>query len=314
MAHNRAGEPVVSVVIPARDAQDSLPATLRALDRQTLAAPFEVIVVDNGSLDATADVAARMGARVIKRRRGEGPGAARNEGAANARAPVLAFTDADCEPDGRWLSAGLAALESADIASGRIEPVRSPGPFDRSLSVVVATGLFESANLFVRRSAFTIAGGFPTGLEGPGAAPFGEDALFGWTAVRAGARSAFAEDAIVRHAVFQRSAAGYLGELRRLDLFPELVRRAPEVREAFLYRRLFLTRRTAAFDLAAAGVLACVVTRRPWGLAAAAPYLRLVDTDRRLLGRLPAVVRGFGDVVGAAALLAGSARSRCLVL
>src|SRR4051794_20264371 len=102
----------VAVIVPARDAAGLLPTALDALAAQTVAA--EVIVVDNGSRDGTADVAEAhpVVTRVVRRARGEGPGAARNSGAAATDAPLLAFTDADCAPSPGWLAAGLAALET----------------------------------------------------------------------------------------------------------------------------------------------------------------------------------------------------------
>src|SRR4051812_31874401 len=78
----------VSVVIAARDAEATLGATLDGLAAQRGAPPHEVIVVDNGSLDGTAGVAEAhpLRPRVLRRERGDGPGAARNEGARAARA------------------------------------------------------------------------------------------------------------------------------------------------------------------------------------------------------------------------------------
>src|SRR5205085_1106951 len=89
--------PVVSVVVPARDAARTLPATLAALHAQELDQPFEVVVADAGSTDETAALARRAGARVADAGP-VGPGEARNAGVAQASADLLAFTDADCRP------------------------------------------------------------------------------------------------------------------------------------------------------------------------------------------------------------------------
>jgi len=104
-----------SVVVPAYNAADVLPATLAALARQTLPAEdFEVIVVDDGSRDATADAAQKAGALVI-RQENQGPGAARNAGARQARGEILLFTDADCEPEPHWLERMLAPFADPAI-------------------------------------------------------------------------------------------------------------------------------------------------------------------------------------------------------
>jgi glycosyltransferase involved in cell wall biosynthesis len=72
---------LVGVVIPARDAAATLERTLAALEDQTLAEPYEVVVVDDRSRDATAEVAERAGPRVrLVRGAGRGPAEARNLG------------------------------------------------------------------------------------------------------------------------------------------------------------------------------------------------------------------------------------------
>jgi glycosyltransferase involved in cell wall biosynthesis len=91
--------PRISVVVPCRDAAAVLPRTLAALDAQTLApGTFEVVVVDDGSSDATATIAEQWAGparpRVV-RQPNRGRAAACNQGAAAARGGVLLFLDAD---------------------------------------------------------------------------------------------------------------------------------------------------------------------------------------------------------------------------
>ena len=89
-------------------------------------------------------------------------GAARNRGAAAAKGSLLAFTDADCEPAPSWLSRGLACLEEADLVQGAVRPTAGsePGPFDHTVTVERRSGLFETANLLIRRDLFQRLGGF----------------------------------------------------------------------------------------------------------------------------------------------------------
>jgi glycosyltransferase involved in cell wall biosynthesis len=308
------------VIIPARDAAEHLREALAALRRQSTARDFEVLVVDDGSSDETAAVAeaAGPGVRVVSGH-GDGPAAARNLGAREARGRVLAFTDADCVPAPDWLEAGLAAIDDgAELVQGRVAP--SPdverGPWDRSISVEREYGLYETANLLVTRELFDRLGGFESILEPRGGKELGEDVWLGWRARRTGARTGFAPDALVHHAVFPRSPSGYIAERTRLRFFPALVRRIPELREHFLYRRWFLTARGARFDLA---VLALAFARRrPVAVLAALPYAALVVRTASPAGRrrAPAVAatQVAADAVGAAALLAGSVRSRSVVL
>src|SRR5947209_17967437 len=117
-------EPLLSVIIPARDAAPTLERTLACLSCQDLAGDFEVIVVDDGSRDETAAIAALHAPLVTLIQSGEsrGPGAARNLGVRVARGEILAFSDADCFPTPGWLTQGLQALEHADLAQGRVAP------------------------------------------------------------------------------------------------------------------------------------------------------------------------------------------------
>jgi glycosyltransferase involved in cell wall biosynthesis len=306
-----------SVIVPARDAEATLPALLAGLGKQTIPGGHEVIVVDNGSRDATAAEAKRASVvtSVVVRPRGEGPGAARNAGVAASVGELLAFIDADCVPADGWLAHGGARLEDCDIVQGRVapDPAVRPGPFDRTLSVGRLHGLFESANLFVRRDLFERLGGFPPGLERSGA-PFGEDAIFGWRAVRAGARAGFCPEALVHHAVFRRGAAEFVAERQRLALFPALAKAAPELRDSFFYKRLFLTRRAAVFDLAVLGAGAGLIASRLLPLAAVAPYAGLLLRDADRWGVRCAPVTAAADAVGLISLLRGSLEARSLLL
>jgi glycosyltransferase involved in cell wall biosynthesis len=313
--------PAVSVIVPARDAAATLARTLRGLEGQQGAPEFEVVVVDDGSTDATARLAAASPVvSTLVEGGGEGPARARNAGAAHATAPALAFLDADCEPAPGWLAAGAAALAGAELVQGAVRPhpETEPGPFDRTLWVTRAWGLFESANLFVAGDLFERLGGFESWLRPRRGIELGEDVLLGWRARRAGARTAFCTDALAWHEVFPRGPRDYALERARLRFFPVMARRIPELREDFLWRRWFLSRRSALFDLAAAGAALAAARRSPLPLVAALPYAREV---RRHSGRSNgrprrevAAADVVADAIGAAALVAGSVRARTPVL
>ena len=199
----------------------------------------------------------------------------------------------------------------------RPDPEASRGPFDRTLWVERETGLYETANLFVDRELFERLGGFEAWLEPVVGKELAEDVWFGWRARRAGARTGFCADAVVHHAVFPRDAGGFIAERRRLQHFPEMVARMPELRDAFLHRRWFLTARSAAFAGACLGAAAAAASRSPLPLLAAAPYARaLARRSKQWRRRAPevAAVTLAADAVGLAYLVKGSMRARTPVL
>src|SRR5205807_127501 len=139
-----------------------------------------------------------------------GPAAARNAGIRIARGDRLAFIDDDCVPQPGWLAAGVTALENVDLVQGHtwsaealsVMPFGYHSVWCDSLSL-----LWESCNLFVRRSAIERAGPFDEEYNPTRQAHghWGEDAEWGWRLIRNGARYVFAPDARVAHAVTPRS-------------------------------------------------------------------------------------------------------------
>jgi len=332
--------PAVSVIVPARDAAATLGRTLDCLWRQDLDEDFEVIVVDDRSKDRTAAIARAhpVAPTVVENESRTGPGGARNRGAELARGPVLAFTDADCFPTESWLAEGLEAMRSLDLAQGAVaaDPSASLGPFDRTVIVTGEGGLYETANLLVRRSWFERIGGFEDwiveggeGLFGwraprdggpsrPTRRTIGEDTLFGWQARRLGARTGFAPAALVHHAVFARTAAEAIRYRWAWRHLPALAKRIPELRDEAFYRRWFFDYRSASFDLALIGIAAARALRTPIPLVAVLPYARWVadqgvrwrehGTARVALGTIGS------DAASCVALAVGSAGWRALLI
>ena len=318
------GQPVVSVVMPARDSAETIARALTALELQDFPGEFELIVVDDGSTDDTVTIAeafrGRLDLEVVRQERG-GPAAARNTGVARSSASVIAFIDSDCFPISSWLRTGTEALkqQGLDVLQGRVAPDPSApvGPWDRTLWVERETGLWETANLFLRRDYFDLVGGFEVWLRPKVGKPLAEDVWFGWRLKRAGARSGFSSQAVVHHAVFKRSFWGFLGERRRLQYFPAMARKMPELRLTFLFRRIFLSERTASFDLAIAGLLVGAKRSRWPALIATAPYLgRLLrgarHADHPSLAALPVYL--VADGLSLLYLLKGSISHKSLVL
>jgi len=311
---------LVSVIIPAYNAESTVAAALDALARQDFDGDYEVIVVDDGSTDRTIAVAERTGSgATVLHQRQLGPAAARNLGVEHAGGRLLAFTDADCVPTAGWLREGVAALEEADLVQGAVRPdPRTPRtPFDRTVSVTADRGLYECASLFVRRDLFERLGGFEDWLDARLGKQLAEDLWFGWRARRTGATIAFCPEALVDHAVLRRQPADYVAERARRVYFPLIAAKVPELRESLFYRRYFLTADSAAFDLALVGALAIALSRSQVPILAAGPYAwSLARRSTRWRKRAPivAAVELVADALGFGALATGSLRARTPVL
>jgi glycosyltransferase involved in cell wall biosynthesis len=288
------GEPVVSVVVPTHNRATLLPRLVDALRGQEDVGPFEVIVVDDGSHDGTQDVLEALAAddavRLIAARLPEnrGPAAARNKGWRRARAPLVAFVDDDCTPEPRWLAALVEALGNADLAQGKTVPdpeqLAQRNAFSHSVVVEGEWGYYESCNIGYRRDLLERLGGFDEGFRYavPGrkrAGPiFGEDTDLAWRAKAAGARTAFAANAIVRHDVLRHRYVDHLRQLPRREGVVRALKLNPALRQRCHYRWFWRPAHPPA--LAAAAGLAALAARprsaRRWLVAAAlvAPYVR----------------------------------------
>lgn len=88
--------PFISVITPVYNGGYPFICSLLALER-TQFTDWELIVVDDGSTDKSMAIAAKFGAKIHATAGREGPGAARNLGAKEARGEYLCFIDADCE-------------------------------------------------------------------------------------------------------------------------------------------------------------------------------------------------------------------------
>ena len=326
--------PQVAAVVATYQRAGFLAELVAALEAQDLPpADVEVVLVDNGSTDGTADELARLAAttslrlRVVRMERNRGPAPGRNAGVRATRAPIVAITDDDCLPTPGWLRGILAAFaDGADVVQGTVhaDPVgrETMGPWDHTIWVTVPTPFFETCNVAYRRSAFDRAGGFDEDdplLHPPSGRAFGEDACLAWEVQRTGGRAAFTSEALVHHRCIPSTYERWLADQRELAGFPGLARRSPLVARMFV-GGLFLSRRSARFDLAVASLVAAVLLRRPVLVVLTLPWAWMRWKDAVRAGRsrraAPALLArlAWSDTVALGALLRGSVRHRRPVL
>jgi glycosyltransferase involved in cell wall biosynthesis len=123
---------LISVIIPCFNQARFLPEAVESVRRQTYA-PTEIVVVDDGSTDATPDVARGLAGVRFKRQRNQGPAAARNTGIRESTGGYLLFLDADDRLLPHALEVGmrhLAARPECAFVSGHcryIDEDGSPG-------------------------------------------------------------------------------------------------------------------------------------------------------------------------------------------
>ncbi len=177
----------VSVVIPAHNEESNIADTIRAVLNQDYH-DFEVIVVDNASVDKTGEVASAFPVTVVREDR-KGLLWARERGRTESTGDIIANIDADCLPERDWISRGVGHFEHPRVAA-------VSGPYDyydahpvfRLSSLLTQKYIYRPVNRilqmksvrrgatliggnnFIRASALEKAGGYDTSIVFYGAA------------------------------------------------------------------------------------------------------------------------------------------------
>lgn len=197
----------ISLVVPVRNEEESLARLVSSIRAQTRQ-PDEVLLVDGGSTDRTVELARELAAgdarfRVVEAGQAS-PGRGRNVGAAEARYPWLAFTDAGIGLDPEWLerlAERVSEEPETEVVYGNYDPVTRTF-FERCAAIAyvspktaqgggaVTRGRFIASSL-MRREVWRRAGGFPDMRAA-------EDLIFMERVEAGGARTRWAPRANVR--------------------------------------------------------------------------------------------------------------------
>lgn len=154
--------PSISVVIPAYNSAGFIANTLQSVLAQTLP-PLEILVVDDGSKDNTAEVVRGFAPRVrLVQQANAGPSAARNHGIRESQGEWIALLDADDS----WLPNKLerqARAMTPDVALVHCYAVNEERPLDREVTfdVLWEHNHIGTSTTVVRRQALLEVGGFP---------------------------------------------------------------------------------------------------------------------------------------------------------
>ncbi len=108
---------VASIIVPAYNAEKTIDRCISALLDQTIPPEdYEVIVVDDGSTDNTAEIIKNYPVRYYYQKN-SGPAAARNKGVYKSKSEIILFTDADCVPSENWIKEMVKPLKSTETAA-----------------------------------------------------------------------------------------------------------------------------------------------------------------------------------------------------
>ncbi len=227
--------PFVSVIVCSYNGGQTLASCLDSLGKLNYP-EYEVILVDDGSIDDTSYIAAQFPWVRYIHQSNQGLSHARNTGAAAAKGEVFAYTDSDCMVDPDWLYYLMGTLVSGDYAGVGGPNVTPPaknwiqacvaaapgGPSHVLLTDVVAEHI-PGCNMAFYRWAFEAVGGFDTEYR-----KAGDDVDFCWRIQQAGWVIAFSPTAIVWHyrrftlRAFLKQQDGY-GEAESLLRFKHLI-------------------------------------------------------------------------------------------
>jgi GT2 family glycosyltransferase len=289
--------PLISVIIPAYQAESSIIKTLSYLHNQDYEGEFEVIVVNSSQDNSERIINQKFpDVKVIQLKKRAYTGEAKNIGLKKAHGEIMAFIDSDCVPERNWLSS-VRKLHSQGYrvvggAIGNLNPKNMISRAEYLLELVQLSpgspfrrvSLISTANCFIDREIFEKYGPFPMIRKGV-------DMLYSYILMKKGEKILFSPDLKIYHAcstsfsryikkqvyhgeysILARKEAGMPGSFLSRSVF--FIPFLPLIRGFFIFKHILSLDRKLANDLVqsfpvfAAGILA-------WSLGCAKSIIKL---------------------------------------
>lgn len=199
-------QPPVSIVVPVYNCEKTIALTLNGIADQTYK-EFEIIVVDDGSNDSTAEIVKSFKEVTYVYQKNAGPAAARNRGAQTASHKIIFFIDSDCIPQKNWIEQAVGHFQDAavGVVSGSYGIANEQSVLARMVHQEILfrhqklmpryPKSFGSYNFGVRKNVFDEVKGFNTAYRFAS----GEDNDLSYKIQKAGYRIYFERNALVDH-------------------------------------------------------------------------------------------------------------------
>lgn len=167
----------ISVVIAAFNEERLIGKCIIAVKNQTFPQKnYEILVIDNGSTDKTAEIARRLGITVISYTEQQGGAAAKQFGAHKAKGEIIAITDADSIPDPHWLEKIDKLMQNkrlmcagGTVLSAEDDPLMNflliAYDLIARINQLFGISVIWGPNMIIRKDAFVQIGGFDTTLK-----------------------------------------------------------------------------------------------------------------------------------------------------
>lgn len=226
----------VAIVIPAYNCAPTIEqAVVACLNQSYPKELLEIVAVDDGSTDSTADIVRKLPVKLISQNN-SGPASARNSGWKSSQADIICFTDSDCLPEKEWVVKLVAAFSKDDIAAvaGSYSIVNNSSLLAACIYEEIKARhqrmpqfirAFGSYNAAIRREVLEKTGGFDENYRFPSA----EDNDLAYKILKIKKRIYFAKDALAAH-YFPESLDVYLRQQFRHGIWRvKLYRNHPDM-------------------------------------------------------------------------------------